>query len=89
MIPMPPGSPPTSPEPTQGTQEQALAEARVELHVLRDQLRQARADLHRLGIADQNRALLYATVTGAVGLLCGLGLGLRLRRREPPARPKT
>ncbi|MCB9705525.1 MAG: hypothetical protein H6711_26880 [Myxococcales bacterium] len=84
---MPPGSPQASPEPTQGIQEPALAEARVEIHVLRDQLRQARADLHRLGIADQNRALLYATLTGALGLLCGLGL--RLRRREPLARPKT
>ena len=71
------------------TTQQALELARAEARTLSDQLRQARADLHRLGIADQNRALLYATLTGAVGLLCGLGLGLRLRRREPPARPKT
>lgn len=45
-----------------------LALARAETRILTDQLRQARADLHRLGIADQNRALLHAAVSGAVGL---------------------
>ena len=42
-----------------GTDDE-LALARAETRVLADQLRQARADLHRLGIADQNRALLQA-----------------------------
>ena len=60
--------------------EEALTRARVEVHTLTNQLRQARVDLHRLGIADQNRALLYATASGAVGLLVGVALGLRLRK---------
>ena len=40
------------------------------------------ADLHRLGIADQNRALLCTAGAGAAGLLCVLVLvlGLSLRR---------
>ena len=33
--------------------EQALELARAEARMLADQLRQARADLHRLGISDQ------------------------------------
>ena len=41
----------------------------------------ARADLHRLGIADQNRALVCAALTGAVGLLVGIGIGLSIRTK--------
>ncbi len=54
--------------------------ARAEARALSDQLRQARVDLHRLGIADQNRALLYTALTGALGLALGVGVGLYLRR---------
>ena len=60
------------------TTQQALELARAEARTLSDQLRQARADLHRLGIADQNRALVCAALTGAVGLLVGIGIGLSL-----------
>ena len=59
-------------------------QARTEARTLSDQLRQARADLHRLGIADQNRGLVCAAVSGALGILVGLGLGLSMRRRGPP-----
>ncbi len=62
------------------TTQQALELARAEARTLSDQLRQARADLHRLGIADQNRALVCAALTGAVGLLVGVGVGLNLKR---------
>jgi hypothetical protein len=61
--------------------EQALELARAEARALTDQLRQARADLHRLGIADQNRALVCAAVTGAVGVVLGVGIGLSIRRK--------
>ena len=61
--------------------EQALELARAETRALADQLRQARADLHRLGIADQNRALVCAAVSGAVGILVGIGIGLSVRRK--------
>ncbi|WP_434420172.1 hypothetical protein [Nannocystis pusilla] len=61
--------------------EQALELARAEARALTDQLRQARADLHRLGIADQNRALVCAAVSGALGVLCGIGIGLSVRKR--------
>ncbi len=61
--------------------EQALELARAEARMLADQLRQARADMHRLGISDQNRALVCAAVSGALGLMCGVGIGLTLRRR--------
>lgn len=61
--------------------EQALELARAETRALADQLRQARADLHRLGIADQNRALVCAAVSGAVGILVGVGIGLSARRK--------
>lgn len=61
--------------------EQALEVARAEARALTDQLRQARADLHRLGIADQNRVLIYAAATGAVGVLCGVALGLSIRKK--------
>ena len=60
------------------TTQQALELARAEARTLSDQLRQARADLHRLGIADQNRALVCAALTGAVGLLVGIGIGIGL-----------
>ena len=64
------------------TTQQALELARAEARTLSDQLRQARADLHRLGIADQNRALLCTAGAGAAGLLCGvvLVLGRSLRQ---------
>lgn len=61
--------------------EQALELARAEARALTDQLRQARADLHRLGIADQNRALVCAAISGAVGIAVGLGIGLSVRRK--------
>ena len=61
--------------------EQALELARAESKALADQLRQARADLHRLGIADQNRALVCAAVSGAVGILVGIGIGLSVRKK--------
>ena len=48
------------------TTEQALELARAETRTLSDQLRQARAELHRMGIADQNRALVCAAVAGGV-----------------------
>ena len=63
------------------TTQQALELARAETRTLSDQLRQARADLHRLGIADQNRALVCAALTGAVGLLVGIGIGLGAHRK--------
>lgn len=50
--------------------------------VLSDQLLQARADLHRLGISDQNRALVYAASTAAVGFLVGLAVGLSIAGRK-------
>ena len=61
--------------------EQALELARAEARMLSDQLRQARADIHRLGISDQNRALVCAAVSGAIGIACGVGIGLTLRKR--------
>jgi len=61
--------------------EQALELARAEARMLSDQLRQARADIHRLGILDQNRALVCAAVSGAIGIVCGVGIGLTLRKR--------
>lgn len=61
--------------------EQALELARAEARTLADQLRQARADLHRLGIADQNRALVCAAVSGALGIVVGIGIGLSIRRK--------
>lgn len=61
--------------------DQALELARAEARMLADQLRQARADLHRLGISDQNRALVCAAVSGALGILAGVGIGLSIRRR--------
>lgn len=61
--------------------EQALELARAEARTLADQLRQARADLHRLGIADQNRALVCAALSGAVGIVIGVGIGLSIRKK--------
>lgn len=61
--------------------DQALELARAEARMLSDQLRQARADIHRLGISDQNRALVCAAVSGAIGIVCGVGIGLTLRKR--------
>ena len=58
--------------------EKALATAKAENQTLTDQLCQARADLRRLGIADQNRTLIYSAVTGLIGLATGVGVGLRL-----------
>ncbi|PCC68285.1 hypothetical protein SAMN02745121_05147 [Nannocystis exedens] len=61
--------------------EQALELACAEARALMDRLRQARADLHRLGIADQNRALVYAAATGAAGVLVGVAFDLSARRK--------
>ena len=60
------------------TLEQALAAVKAENHTLADQLRQARSDLHCLGVADQNRVLVYAACTGAVGVLVGVAIGMSL-----------
>jgi hypothetical protein len=49
--------------------------------LLNDQLLQARADLHRLGVNDQNRALLYAAVSGAVGIVVGLAVGFHAGKK--------
>jgi hypothetical protein len=65
----------------EATVEQSLEVARAEARALADQLRQARADLHRLGIADQNRALIGAAAAGGLGLLWGVMLGLSTRKR--------
>ncbi len=46
-----------------------------------DTTTQQALDLHRLGIADQNRALVCAALTGAVGLLVGIGIGSSIRRK--------
>lgn len=46
--------------------EQALELAQAEAQTRADQLREARADRHRLGIADQNRALVCAAVWRAL-----------------------
>lgn len=62
------------------TAEQALELARAEARMLAEQLRQARADLHRLGISDQNRALLCAAASGAAGIVCGMLIGFSLRK---------
>lgn len=66
---------------TPAAADQALEHARAEARMLADQLRQARADLHRLGISDQNRALVCAAVSGAAGILFGMAVGLSLRKR--------
>jgi len=60
--------------------QQALDVARAEARALSDQLRQARADLHRLGIADQNRALACAAISGGMGLVIGVLVGLSIRK---------
>ena len=60
------------------TLEQSLAAITAENHTLADQLRQARSDLHRLGVADQNRVLVYAAATGAIGVLVGVAIGMSL-----------
>jgi len=59
--------------------EQALTAAKLESRTLGDQLRQARADLHRLGVSDQNRVLVYSAIAGGLGCLGGVGIGLKLR----------
>ncbi len=66
---------------TQQDFEQALAAAKLETRTLADQLRQARCDLHLLGISDQNRALVFSAVAGALGVLVGVGIGVRLQRK--------
>ena len=63
------------------TAEQALELARAEARMLADQFRQARADLYRLGISDQNRALVCAAVSGAVDILCGMAIGTTIRKK--------
>lgn len=62
--------------------EQALQAARVENATLAEQLRLARADLHRLGAQAMNRTLLASTLSSALGLLVGLGLGWRMNRKS-------
>lgn len=61
------------------TPEQALEQARAEARMLADQHRHARADLDRLGISDQNRALVCAAVSGAAGIACGMLIVDRLQ----------
>jgi hypothetical protein len=43
--------------------------------------RACRADLHRLGIADQDRAVVCAAATGAAGGVVGVAIGLGVRRK--------
>jgi len=62
--------------------QQSLEEMLTANRLLSDQLRQARADLHRLGVCDQNRALIYAAIAGAVGLVFGVGIGVRVRGKR-------
>lgn len=62
--------------------ETALKQARAEAAALAEQLRQARLDLHRCGAADMNRTLIASAISGAVGLLAGLGLGFRMATRK-------
>ena len=64
-----------------GTIEQALELARAEARTLTDQLRQARCELHRMGIADQNRALVCGAVAGALGAVVGVGIGLSIGKK--------
>lgn len=61
--------------------DQALAAAKSESRTLADQLRQARCDLHRLGVADQNRVLVYSALAGALGVVIGVGIGIKLQRK--------
>ncbi len=62
--------------------ETALTQARAEAAALAEQLRQARLDLHRCGAADMNRTLFASAVSGALGLVAGLGLGFRMATRR-------
>lgn len=62
--------------------ETALTQARAEAAALAEQLRQARLDLHRCGAADMNRTLLASAVSGALGLIAGLGLGFRMAMKR-------
>lgn len=62
--------------------ETALSQARAEAAALAEQLRQARLDLHRCGAADMNRTLLASAISGALGLVTGLGLGFRMATRR-------
>ena len=58
--------------------ETALSQARAEAAALAEQLRQTRLDLHRCGAADMNRTLLASAISGALGLVAGLSLGLHM-----------
>ena len=66
---------------TEPTLEKALESARAEARALGDQLRQARVDLVRLGIQNQNRTLAYASAAGALGLLAGFIAGFYVRKK--------
>ena len=61
--------------------EKALELARAEARALGDQLRQARVDLVRLGIQNQNRTLMYASAAGPLGMLTGFAVGFWVRRK--------
>ena len=61
--------------------EQALQAARIECAALAEQLRLARADLHRLGAQDMNRTLITGAIASAIGLLAGLTMGWRVARK--------
>lgn len=62
--------------------ETALNQARAEAAALAEQLRQARLDLHRCGAADMNRTLLASAISGALGLVAGLGFGFRMATKR-------
>lgn len=62
--------------------ETALSQARAEAAALAEQLRQARLDLHRCGAADMNRTLLASAISGALGLVAGLGLRFRMAMKK-------
>ena len=62
--------------------ETALSQARAEAAALAEQLRQTRLDLHRCGAADMNRTLLASAISGALGLVAGLGFGFRMATKK-------
>jgi hypothetical protein len=65
-------------------QPDSTTELQARNATLSDQLLQARADLHRLGVADQNRALALAGLASAVGLAVGVFVGVYAVRKKSP-----
>ncbi|MFZ6181229.1 hypothetical protein [Nannocystis pusilla] len=61
--------------------DQALQAAKIECAALAEQLRLARADLHRLGAQGMNRTLIAGSIASALGMLVGLTMGWRMARK--------